>query len=206
MIKNIVFDLGNVLIDYNPRRIVNAVFTNEAEQDFFYREIFLTNAWKQLDQGVITFDDHYQNLVTRFPPYAKEIGWILDNWHKDLPPIPGMFNVVETISSAGYDLYILSNASMRYYTYALSKFHIFDFFKGISVSAELKLIKPQKEIYDRFCQIHDLSPEECLFFDDQEKNIQGAINAGWQARKFTNTKDLTKYLQENLGIQFQIDP
>lgn len=204
MIRNIVFDLGNVLIDYNPRRIVNAVFKEETDQKLFFNEIFLTKAWKKLDQGVISFDDHYKNLVTLYPQYKEEIGWILDNWLKDMPLIPGMYKVVETISKAGYDLYILSNASMRYYTYALSKLDIFKFFKGITISAELKLIKPQKEIFDRFCQIHNLSPEECLFFDDQLDNVQAANKSGWQAQQFTSTKNLKEYLQEIIGITFPL--
>jgi len=213
MIKNLVFDLGNVLIDFNPKRIVSAVFTEKEEQEIIYKEIFGTKGWKQLDRGVMTFEEHTQNLISQFPQYEREIQWIMDNWHKDLPDIPGMKAVVKKLKAAGFSLFILSNASKRYLKYALSKkdfftkfsgvtIEFFTHFSGVTISAELLLLKPEREIYEEFCQIHNLNPEECLFSDDKAENVQAAIDAGWQAYQFTGVLDLIDYLEKTLKIKF----
>lgn len=200
MIRNIVFDLGNVLIDYNPNRIINAVFTDEETKSLLLEEIFQSKGWKLLDKGVMAFDDHTQNLVSRYPQYATEIDWILKNWHKDQPDVQGMYSLVEKLSRTEFDLYVLSNASERFYNFALANNKIFQFFKGVTISAEIKLLKPQREIYDQFCKIHNLNPEECLFIDDKEENVQAAIDAGWQAYQFSGAFELISYFKTTLGI------
>ncbi len=198
MIRNIVFDMGNVLIDYNPQRIITQVFPDPEEQVLILKEVFQSKGWENLDQGLITFEDHYQDLAWRFPQYAEKIHWLINNWHTDQPTIPGMYELVSQVKQAGYDLYILSNANSRYYAYEMYM-EIFDLFTGITLSSDLKLLKPHKEIYDRFCQIHQLLPNACLFIDDQPTNIQGARLAGWQAHQFIGVEELQTYLEETLG-------
>ncbi len=202
-ITNIVFDLGNVLVDYNPSRIVNAVFTDQKEQNLMLNEIFFSSGWKLVDKGLISIEEHQHELISHYPQYAKEIKWILKNWHKDLPRIPGMCSVVQILSRMEFDLFILSNAGYRYFEYALSKKKLFKYFSGVTISAELKLLKPQREIYDQFCKIHKLRPEECLFIDDQLQNVQAAINAGWQAYQFKGALDLISFFEDNLDINFK---
>ena len=200
MRKKIIFDLGNVLIDYNPSRIVKTVFSNPEEQALIFQEVFQSEGWRQLDQGLITFEEHYQKLASRFPQYADKINWLLKNWHMDQPSIPGMYDLIVNVNNAGYPLYILSNANTRYYTFK-KYMDIFKFFSGITLSSELHFLKPQKEIYDRFCQIHNLVPDECLFIDDKIENVQGAINAGWQAHQFVGVNELKNFLENHLSIQ-----
>lgn len=198
MIKNIVFDMGNVLIDYDPRRIITRVFSSSVEQKLILEEVFQSKGWEHLDQGLITFEDHYQDLASRFPQYAEQIDWLLKNWHTDQPTIPGMYELISSVKQAGYDLYVLSNANSRYYAYEMYV-EIFDLFNGITLSSDLKLIKPHKEIFNRFCQIHNLTPSECLFIDDQLPNVQGARHAGWQAHQFVGVEELQAYLENTLG-------
>lgn len=200
-IKNIVFDMGNVILDYNPSRIVSKVFTDPAEKDLFLKEIFQSEGWRMLDQGTLTFEEHYQELASRYPMYAEKIDWILQNWHKDQPYIPGIHNLIERLDAAGFDLYLLSNANSRYYTFE-TYLDIFKRFKGITLSSDLKLVKPQREIYERFCSIHQLVPGECLFIDDQLANIKAAREAGWLAHKFVDVDELEGFLTDHLDIPF----
>lgn len=202
MVRNIVFDLGNVLIDYNPRRIIASVFPNQEEQELILKEVFQSKGWKQLDRGVLSFEEHHKNIAEKLPQFEREIEWILNNWHKDQPSVEGMYAVVKKLRSYEFDLYVLSNASERFYNFALANNPILKFFKGITISAELKLLKPEREIYDQFCEIHNLTPDECLFIDDQLVNVQAAADAGWQAYQFTGTSDLIPFLEEKLGITF----
>ena len=200
MKRKIIFDMGNVLIDYNPSRIVNSKFSNPEEQKLILKEVFQSKGWRQLDQGLITFEEHSQNLASRFPQYADKIDWLLKNWHQDQPSIPGMYELILNIKKAGFQLFLLSNANTRYYTIQ-TYMDIFKLFSGITLSSELHLLKPQKEIFDRFCQIHNLVPDECLFIDDQLENIRGAQNAGWQAHQFVGVDELRDYLENCLKIQ-----
>lgn len=202
MIKNIVFDLGNVLIDYNPIRLVKTIFSDIKEQELIYNEVFQSEGWRSLDQGLITFEEHYRNLAARFPKYADKINWLLSNWHLDQPPIPGMLELLEKLRSIGYNLFLLSNANSRYYTFQKYT-NIFKLFTGITISSDLHLIKPQREIYDRFCQIHKLQPKQCLFIDDMMENVQGAITAGWQAYQFVGVDELFCFLEDTLSNQLR---
>jgi putative hydrolase of the HAD superfamily len=199
MIKNIVFDIGNVLIEYHPSRIVGTKISDPAEQALIFKAVFQSRGWALLDRGLITFAEHYAHLEKQFPRYRDEIKWLLDHWHEDMPPIPGMAALVEKIKRAGFQQFVLSNTSVRYYTYA-PQLDIFNRFDGITISAEIHVLKPQKEIYDRFCQIHGVVPEQCLFIDDRPENVKGAINAGWQAYRFKDSKTLQTALEEILQI------
>ena len=192
-INNFVFDLGNVLIEYNPRRIVGEIFDDPREVDLIVNAVFESIGWKQLDRGVITFEQHQELLISRFPEYEDEIAWLLAHWHESPRIIPGMPEIIRNLYYAGHNLYLLSNANSRYYAFA-PKIDILKFFKGITISAELHLLKPELEIYDRFCEIHDLTPGECLFIDDMAENVAGAIRSGWHAYRFIDTASLAIFL------------
>jgi len=198
VIRNIVFDMGNVLIDFNPGRAVAKIASNPSEKDLLEKEIFKSPGWKQLDQGLITVDDHYKDLIARFPQFTEKIKWSLNNWYQDQPELPGMVNLVKEVKQAGYQVFILSNANQDYYCKYAPGMEIFSLFSEITLSSEIKLIKPQQEIYDYFCRAHQLKPYECLFIDDMPENVQAAINAGWQAYHFKNPKSLKVFLQQTL--------
>jgi len=199
-VKNLVFDLGNVLIDFNPRRAVNKIVADHAEQEFLFTTIFRSSYWKQYDQGLIRLDELNETLTENHPQYAHQITWILHNWYKGQACLPGMFNLVSKLNSAGYPLFLLSNANPSFYSFA-PDLDILNLFAGITISSDLKLLKPDREIYDRFCEIHHLHPEEILFIDDQQINVDGAIAAGWRAYRFTNACALHNALEEQFHIK-----
>ncbi len=201
MINNIVFDIGNVLVDYHPARIVRSTIPDPVQAEVVYEAVFRSQGWKLLDRGLITFEDHYQTLAARFPKWAGEIAWILDHWHEDMPPIPGMADLVAGLKRAGYRTFVLSNTSLRFYTYA-PPLPIFRLFDGVTLSAEVHLLKPQPEIYDRFCQDHGLAPGGCLFIDDMPENVRGARNAGWHGHRFRDVETLQAQLEGLLDVVF----
>lgn len=198
-IRNFVFDMGNVILDYNPTRLVNQLFEKPEERDLIMREVFGASGWLELDKGVISYADHLAELSLRFPHHAQKISWLLDHWHTDQPLVPGTFELVQKIKSLGYKLYVLSNASLRFYTYA-PNYEIFDLFDGITISADVKVLKPHPEIYQFFVQIHALKPEECFFIDDKQDNIDAAIALGWQGCVFHNAEQIEQYLFQEFDI------
>lgn len=199
MINNLVFDLGNVLIDYDPSRIVRAVFKDSEVQSLMLTEVFQSESWRLLDQGLLTFEEHDRDLSSRYPQHAEKIKWILKNWYQDQPLIPGIYELLGKLKVTGFQLYILSNANSLNYSFQ-DYSRLFNLFHGITFSSNLHLLKPQVEIYERFTEIHSLVPSECLFIDDKKQNIEGAKIAGWQAHQFIGVDELTRFLEKALGI------
>jgi len=199
MIRNIIFDLGNVLVVYNPSKIVKRYFEEPELQALMARVIFHSQAWRKLDQGLITYDDHYRKIVSDFPQHAEKIKNLMDNWDRETYIVKGVVPIVEALHKAGYALYILSNAHQRYLE-RQKHLAFFRYFKGITLSSEVHQLKPELKIYQEFCMIHNLIPDECLFIDDQLENVKGAREAGWIAHQFRDAMELKNYLNQTLPI------
>lgn len=191
--------MGNVILDYNPTRLVNQLFAAPDERALIMHEVFGTAGWLELDKGMISYEDHLAALSERYPQHQQKISWLLDHWHTDQPLVPGIFELVQKIKALGYELYVLSNASLRFYTYA-PNYEIFDLFDGITISADLKALKPHPEIYQSFIQIHDLKPKECFFIDDKQVNVDAAIALSWRGQRFYDTNQLEAYLLKEFGF------
>ncbi len=195
MIKNIIFDMGNVLLEYTPKRYVKTVTDDEIIATALIKELFSGDEWQELDKGIITEEDLVMRVSDRIPQYTEYVKKAMDNWHSDLTPIEGMEEIVKKLKDKGYKIYLLSNTSLRFFKYR-DNVKIFSHFDGFIVSAEEKLLKPDKAIYDCICQRFNLNCNECIFIDDLKDNIEGALNAGLKAHLFTGANELFNYLQE----------
>ncbi len=189
MIKNIIFDMGNVLMDYNPRRHVYELTKDDVLSDIFLREIFMSEEWKQFDRGVIDAEGLIKIVQARVPEHAEIIPMIINNWFNDLKPIEGMEELVNDLYSMGYKLYVLSNASVQFWTFTAGV-EFFKKFDGILVSSDVKMIKPEKEIFLEMLNRFSLSADECIFIDDIEENVLSAMTLGIRAIRFENVKGL----------------
>jgi putative hydrolase of the HAD superfamily len=129
-----------------------------------------------------------------YPQYSQKIKWLLDHYHEDQPLIPGMLGLVKTLKSKPFRLFLLSNAGIRFYEYE-KDLEVLKYLDGITISADIHMLKPHPEIYITFCQIHALKPEECLLIDDKQENVEGAKACGWHAHRFTNPAALLNHLK-----------
>lgn len=192
MIKNIVFDMGNVLLDYNPEVPLDAFCKTEEEKAVIRKELFGGPEWIQGDLGNMTNEERYESVKQRVPeavyPALKKCVY---EWDICMKPIPGAMEFCEYIRQKGYGLYVLSNASDAFYDY-FPKFAPLDFFDGIIVSADIHIIKPDIRIYQHLLEIYHLVPEECLFIDDREDNVEGAKQVGMSGEVFRNDYDAIK--------------
>lgn len=192
MIKNIVFDMGNVLLDYNPEVPLDAFCKTEEEKAVIRKELFGGPEWIQGDLGNMTNEERYESVKQRVPeavyPALKKCVY---EWDICMKPIPGAMEFCEYIRQKGYGLYVLSNASDAFYDY-FPKFAPLDFFDGIVVSADIHIIKPDIRIYQHLLEIYHLVPEECLFIDDREDNVEGAKQVGMSGEVFRNDYDAIK--------------
>ena len=177
MIKNIVFDMGGVIIDYTPRNIVKNYSDDPIIQDKIKEELFDSPYWLMFDAGVIDEDQLYQevsaNVYASMRPLLKEV---ITSWYKYLPEFP-IADLIGKLKDKGYDLYLLSNASIQFENYC-DNISVLKDFKGIYVSGFHRLIKPGYFIYHDFLEEFKLEGKECLFIDDVYENVEGAGKAG----------------------------
>lgn len=172
MIRNIVFDMGNVLRDYAPMRGIQPYATGEDSQ-LILKEMFGGELWRSLDQGTITYPDAIRRCKERLPERLhKTLEQIVAHWHEHMPEDPRMIPVVKGLKGQGYGLYLLSNASVRFCQYQES-FQMLRYFDGAIVSAFHKVLKPEEKIYRILFDTYRLAPEECFFIDDNEDNVEG---------------------------------
>lgn len=174
MIRNIVFDMGNVLLTYNPQYIVSRLPVQEENRPLLVKEIFEAPEWARLDQGTIEEVELLALVQSRLPESAREDARIvMERWHEYMMPIDGTYHLVKELKAKGYHLYLLSNAGKRYHSYYQTK-PAMPLLDGRLISADVHCTKPQPEIYQKFFQRFGLRPEECVFIDDMAANIEGS--------------------------------
>jgi 2-haloacid dehalogenase len=194
MIQHLVFDLGNVLIGWNPRRLYAPTFATQQELDFFFEHV-CTDAWNlALDKGG-SFDEAIAAKQIEFPQYAEKVGWWKSRWSEMITgEISGTVEIVNALHAKGASLFALTNWSAETFPYARKHFPILQRFKDIVVSGAEKVVKPQREIYDLAVKRWGVEPSSVLFIDDSAKNVAGAIAAGWNAIPFTTPEALAAEL------------
>ena len=180
MIRNIVFDMGMVLLDHDPLLPCIRHAGRERAQALC-DGIFWHPEWMELlDGGVMDEQAYIPRAQSRFedPEMKRLVAEILNDWYLDaLYPKSGMEAVQKDLLDRGFRLYVLSNAGYSFHKFSYKIKHI-DRFSGIMVSAEERLMKPDPAIYRRLCDRFLLEASECLFIDDLPRNIEGAQKAG----------------------------
>lgn len=180
MIKNIVFDMGKVLVDYEGDLVAKHFISDKVEQREVYNRVFESQEWLMLDMGVISEEEALKRMQSHLETsHAKEMAALcMEHWHEyNLQPVTQMGEVIARLKEMGYGIYLCSNASLRLLKCS-SVIPGIDLFDGVLFSAQVKCIKPQKEIYEHLFQQFHLKPEECFFIDDQPLNIEGARECG----------------------------
>ena len=184
MIKNVVFDMGNVLLWFKPQVPLDAFCSTAEEKEVIRRELFEGPEWVEGDLGNITNEQKYERIRARIPEHMHAaLKRCVYEWDICLKPIPGAKEFCGYLKGKGYRLYVLSNASDEFYRY-FPRFVPLDFFDGIVVSADIHMIKPDMRIYQYLFRRYGLLPEECLFIDDMERNIAAAKQSGMQGEVF----------------------
>ncbi len=187
MIKNLILDMGNVLIEFCPDRFIADLGVTDPEiHALLLREIFQSSEWAALDHGTMDEAESLKRICSRLP---QELGTMAErlvfHWNEPLHPIPGMAELVRDCKAAGMGIYLLSNASVRhgeYWPYVPGS----EYFDGVIVSANLKMVKPSPDIYRYVLDTYGLKAEECLFVDDMLYNVRGAEAVGIPAFHFKN--------------------
>lgn len=189
MIKNIVLDMGRVLLNYDPYVILNKVCDTDEEKSIIDKELFNGEEWIMGDYGTLKNAERFDGVSKRVPEYLHDkLRECVDNWDICMTPVEGAQEFCRLVKDKGYKVYVLSNACNKFYEY-FPKYYDMNFFDGIVVSSDVHTIKPEPEIYKYLINKYELAPEECLFIDDRAENVEGARAVGMQAVIFTNNYD-----------------
>ena len=185
MIRNIVFDMGNVLIRFDPLFFMDrAGLTDPSDRRLILNELFHSVEWAQMDSGVLTEETAEPSILSRFPDRLKDaVHRLLFSWADPPAPISGMVELVLRLKKAGYGIWLLSNASKAQHVY-WPQIPVSRLFDGKLVSCDIGIVKPVPGIYTAFTEKFSLRPEECVFIDDTIQNVAGAIACGWQGIVF----------------------
>ena len=180
VIRNIVFDFGGVLVDWNPEYLFRGVFRNRTEMDHFLENV-CTSDWNEQQDAGRPLSEAIRVLQAKHPEYHEEIRLYYEKWTTMLGgPIEESVALLEPLK-AGYRLFGLTNWSAETFPIARDMYPFFELFDGIVISGEEKLKKPDERIYRVLLERYGLDAAECLFIDDRSVNVQAASDLGFQA-------------------------
>lgn len=196
-IKNIIFDFGGVLMDWNPRYFFKDYFNDNEKMEYFLQNIAQDEWNVEQDRGR-SLAEGTEIQVKKFPEWEKEIRAFYDNWTVMLKSeIPQNVEVLRKLKNTDYHLFGLTNWSEETFPYALENYDFFQIFEGkIVVSGTEKLIKPDPEIWHVLLERYNIKADESVFIDDNTKNIEVAQSLGFITIQVFPDTDLTKELKK----------
>ncbi len=201
MIKNVIFDFGQVLVHFEPSYMVRKYVTDESDARLLEEVIFDRLYWDRLDAGTVSNAEVIEACKDRVPERLwDDVEKIYYNWIYNIPEIEGMRELVKALKTRhGVGLYLLSNISVYFAEHA-EEIPILSLFDGCVFSAVCGKTKPSREIFEHITSTYSLLPGECVFIDDNEKNIRGAEEFGIKAVLFDgNSEKLAQELESMLN-------
>jgi len=198
MIKNIIFDLGNVLLLFDEDEIISHYTNNKDEKEYISKEIIRSKEWDMLDEGTITLADAINNVNERcHHKYDKLTYTFWTTWFNYQYLNKKTYNLLKYLKCCGYKIYILSNLSIPVYNH-FKDLELFNIVDGKIISSLENKIKPNKDIYELLLNRYNLKAEESIFIDDREKNIEAANELNIKGRQVNidDYKDVIDILRE----------
>ncbi len=198
-IDTIVFDLGGVLVDWNPDYVYKNVFATEEERRWFYQHI-CTPDWNEEQDAGRTLHDATEELVRKFPEHETNIRMYYSRWEEMLGgPIEETVQILHHLKhNTGYRLYALTNWSAETFPIALRRYDFLQWFHGRLVSGEEKIRKPFKEIYELLIDRFGINPSQAVYIDDNARNLIPAKELGFHTIHFQSPAQFKKELMELL--------
>jgi 2-haloacid dehalogenase len=196
-IKAIIFDFGNVLLEWNPRYVYQRFFPNDPEGIERFLEEVNFMEWNMHQDKGRPFVEGVAVLSKQFPHYSHLIQAYHDHWIDSVgEPVTGTISILKQLKRAGYALYGLSNWSAETFPYARQKYDFFELFDDMVISGEVGHVKPDPEIFHMMLTKIQRPPKECLFIDDSLPNIYQAQKMGFGTIHFQSPEQLEAALHE----------
>lgn len=195
MIKAVIFDIGGVLLDWNPRYVYRDIFSQSDQMEWFLENVCSTDWNLQQDKGR-SFDEGMYKLKKQYPQFENEIDVFWKRWPEMLKSeINGTVAILQELKKH-YEVYALTNWSSETFPLVKNRFDFIADFDGIVVSGEEGFIKPDEKLYKILLQKYNLLATECIFIDDNIENVKASVKLGFVAIHFTNSIALKLELQK----------
>ncbi len=201
MIKNLIYDFGKVLVDYDYFVVLDELFASHEQAEDFYRHL-MDDGWNErLDREEQPFEHIIRNMQQAMPQYEKEIQGFGDRYTDFvLGEMKGMYHLLTSLKEQGYKLYGLTNWCSKVHL-TMKQYPIFQLLDGRLISSEEHLVKPEAAIYERICSKFSLKAEECVFADDKIENVEAARAYGMHGIWFKDAKQYEMELKDILARQ-----
>ncbi|HGE7798149.1 TPA: HAD family hydrolase [Streptococcus pneumoniae] len=198
---NIIFDLGNVLIEWNKEKILSKICKNDLEYNLFNKFVFQSNLWIDLDNGKISLEFLENQLIDEMGhQYQDQIHELVWNWFNYVDLYDEVYELIKQLKKKNFQIYVLSNTSSIFHILldsVLSK--VSSVLDGYVISCEVKMMKPQKEIYLSLVNKYQLDIKDCIFLDDLEENVEAARTLDIKAFQIKERKEISNILKDLLN-------
>ncbi|MFA5819484.1 MAG: HAD family phosphatase [Bacteroidales bacterium] len=198
MIKNIVFDLGNVLISFRPSEFFDKKNYPENIKTTILSDIFGSKEWAMLDKGEINTTEAIEAIALKSSLKKEEIAHVFNLRTELMFPLDPNVKLLPELKKRGFRLYFLSNFPMDIFEEVKTGYYFFKYFDGGIISSEAKFSKPDNRIYEILLEKYSLIPEECLYIDDLEINVKAAEAAGMKGLVTFGSLEVYKELEKAL--------
>lgn len=199
MIKNIIFDVGNVLVTYDPDNYLKSLGFDKETRDAVNNAMFKNDLWNESDRGVIPAEELAAGFVANNPAFEAEIRKAYNLAEGTIQSRDYAVDWVNGLKERGYRLYILSNYAEGILEKTKCKMEFLPLMDGAVFSFQCKLIKPEAEIYKHLCDTYGLVPSESVFLDDRLDNVEAAEKFGFHAIQFSDYEQGSGALEELLA-------
>jgi epoxide hydrolase-like predicted phosphatase len=197
-VKNVIFDIGNVVLEWQPEHILRSVFS-VSNMEAMMAKTFLSREWQAYDQGMLSTKELKEQMALNVDCSITAIEALLQNVAIALRPIPEMIALIGQLKELGYNVYALSNMPSSIFQSLFEEHKFWHLFDDIIISSQVKLAKPDPEIYQFLLDKHSLAATDCIFLDDNKINVAVAKSLGIHGIKVINFQqaidDLSDFLQ-----------
>ena len=198
MIKNVVFDVGKVLVAFTPVEMMKSLGFDDETCEIVLNAVFHSKLWDVNDKGTMTTEELTQGFIANAPEYEEQVKLAFQHVGDAIEMFPFVMEWVKDLKARGYHLYIISNYGDYTFEQTKHKMEFLPYMDGIIFSYQHKMIKPDLEIYEKLLNDYQLKAEECVFIDDRLENVEAAKKVGYEGIVFTGYEDAKAKLEELL--------
>ena len=199
-VKNIIFDVGQVLVKYDWEGYLKGFGFPEEEYKTLSEKVFLSDIWNERDKGELSEEEYVEKFVAAVPQYEDDVREVMKRSYETISPMEYSETWTKYLKSQGYRLYVLSNYCEYVLEHTRSMMPFLKYMDGVVFSCDVNQIKPEPDIYKTVLGRYDLEPSETVFLDDREENCEAARKLGIHAIQFHSFKQAAAEL-EKLGIK-----
>lgn len=193
MKTNIIFDIGNVIVRWQPFEVIKEVFPQTDAKEFFKK---MYPVWQKLNLGKISIKDALTLYTGELEIEEAKIAYLLHKLQSHQVTFPDSLALLQELKKNGYNLFSITDNIKEFVEFHRKNSEFFQYFKDVIVSSDIGVLKPDKRIFEYLLNKHNLLPETCIFIDDLDLNIEGARNADIDGILFTNAISCRKELQK----------